>query len=607
MPAAELGVSFHDLNVYSPYSGAIAPASLQLACAPRHDQLIAHFHAHRLPYEPQVLRRIESLYCHITYEPTTYGFKAHTESEPVQGVYVDVPHLRLLSQTPVVLGDSLDIVKAVLARAQEPLDVSLGVAMTVPQSFLERAVAAHFRGTKHRVRLRVNPETSVNSWSQDFIKSGETRKGRRLLVPRRIFEGDRDNGAQYKSLLDSLSSQATSRSRLSWEGGDLMLVRDPDERERLVLLYGDAARPYWAQNLSEEEYAYVLRVEFGADEALYFGGIAPHVDYVVSFLPEDRVALLAKPVTGNLEMARAAARHLRLSYAAESAPALKLLEEALADPLALEAAGATRVRAVIAHARKEAGRWAVPVNTAAYEQIQSHIAAHCPNDAVACVGPKLLPSLMNSDPDLLSDWVRMAAVMRAAENLPTAMLSVIEDQLPGATAQKESRLAEAAEQLERLGFRVVRIPWIGGEMTGKHPWAGISYANLVLLERDLFVPAYGLGAPEQQLLDSIEPSLPAGYRVKPIHARSALLMNGGVHCVVGLVRGSGTFLLSRRHLNDHAAVGGQRGVPESVTSRMTWSVPPRCDRAGSWRRDSGVGILQARRRRFAQRCRPPGR
>ncbi len=533
-------IQFYDVNVYSGFSGAISPNSIQLACSSRQDVLMTHFVSHRLPFDPLIVRRIDNQTCHIHYEPSIHGFRAHSEGHAIRGMFVDIPHMRLLARPGVPLGDSLDIVKAVLAKAPGAIDVSLGVAGSVPRPLINRSLQVHFPNSRHRINLRPNPDVQVNSWSQDFIKSGEVRETTRLLTPRRIFEGDKANGEQFKALLDALASKRTGRSRISWEGGDLMFVRSPRDPQRLLLFYGDAARPYWADNLTEEEYAYVLRVEFGADEAIYFGSVAPHVDYVVSFIPEHQTALLVQPVTGNLELAQAAVKMLSLTFSAPVPTLVRQLESALTGPESLQLNSA-RIRELLAQARRESLGWAMPVDGAAYERIDAYMKEACPQDALACVGPRQLPSLVANHPDLLADWVQMAAVLRAGQSLPVAMFSVIEDQLPGQTAEKERRLREKAETLERLGFRVIRVPWIGGEMTGSQLWAGVSYANLLLLDHTLFVPVFGFGVPEQKLVEDIEPRLPAGYRVVPILARSALLQNGGVHCVMGLVRGDGIF------------------------------------------------------------------
>lgn len=533
--ASAQDLAFHDIHALSRFDSAAVPGVFQLACAGRYDVLMQYFNSRRLTFEPNVVRHGVRRWCHIVYEPSLPGFRAHPESAPVSGVYVTLPHLRLLSPPGAPVGDGLDVVKAVLDQAPHGLDVTLVAAVTVPQRQLERAVSRHFPQTRHRLSILKNPDVDVNSWSQDFVKSGQRRGELRLLVPRRIFEGDRASGAKFKPLLDALSARHTARSRLSWEGGDLMFVRHPKHPDRTVMIYGDAARPYWAESLTDEEYAYVLRAEFGADESIYFGGIAPHADYVVSFLPEDHIALVAQPVGGDRELARAAARMLALTFSNPAPAMLVELEALLSNPKAL-ALHERRIRELIDTGRRESKSWAVPVDGALYQRIQSYIDEHCAGDAAGCTSRAHLPGLLESQPELLAGWVHMAATLRAAELLPGAMLSVIERQLPGETAAIEDRLLRKVHELEAIGFRVIRAPWIGGEDEGEHPWAGISPVNMLLLGKHLFVPVFGLGPEEQKLVESFARRLPEGYTVRPVFARAALLQSGGVHCLMGAVR-----------------------------------------------------------------------
>lgn len=528
-------VEFHDVHALSKFDSAAVQGVFQLACSPRYDVLMQYFNSRQLRFDPRVVRTGERRWCHIVYEPSVPGFRAHPESAPVRGVYVTLPHLRILSAPGAPLGDGLDVAKAVLAQAPHGLAVHLVAAVTVPQQQLDAAIARHFPDSRHRISTLKNPDVEVNSWSQDFVKSGERRGELRLLVPRRIFEGDKASGAKFKPLLDALTAGHTARSRLSWEGGDLMFVRNPRHPERMVMIYGDAARPYWADRLSEEEYAYVLRAEFGADESVYFGGIAPHVDYAVSFLPADNIALLAQPVGGNLELARAAAKMLSLTFGNPAPPVVLELGAVLADPKALTQ-HEDRIRRLLEAARRESKTWAIPVDGADYQRIQAYINNHCAADAAVCVSARHLPALLANDPALLASWVHMAATLRAAELVPAAMLSVIERQLPGETGELENRLLARAKELTAMGFRVIRAPWIGGESEGAHPWAGISTVNLLLLGKQLFVPVFGLGAEEQRLVETFARQLPAGYTVRPVFARAALLQSGGVHCLMGAIR-----------------------------------------------------------------------
>jgi hypothetical protein len=50
---------------------------------------------------------------------------------------------------------------------------------------------------------------------------------------------------------------------------DLTLTRDPNNPARTILLYGDEARALFGHSVSDDEYAYLLRVKFAVDEAIH--------------------------------------------------------------------------------------------------------------------------------------------------------------------------------------------------------------------------------------------------------------------------------------------------------------------------------------------------
>jgi agmatine/peptidylarginine deiminase len=125
--------------------------------------------------------------------------------------------------------------------------------------------------------------------------------------------------------------------------------------------------------------------------------------------------------------------------------------------------------------------------------------------------------------------------MRIMEGLAGAILSVIESNLPGYAVPTQSVIDARAKRLEAMGFRIIRIPRIGGR-TGKDSWPGISYANSALIDNVLFVPQFGLGMAETAVFDQLRAKLPEHYKVVPVYARHMLVRNGGIHCVMGFIR-----------------------------------------------------------------------
>lgn len=118
-------------------------------------------------------------------------------------------------------------------------------------------------------------------------------------------------------------------SKLSWEGGDLQFVRPPRQPQKLLLFHGSSAFNYWGKHLTDEEYSYVLRLEFGTDQAIDLSTPTSHVDYFVSFLPQDRIALVGKPLIGDFNVARDALNLLKAYFPGAVPSEILTIEEIL--------------------------------------------------------------------------------------------------------------------------------------------------------------------------------------------------------------------------------------------------------------------------------------
>lgn len=528
-------VDFVPLYQKTKFSNSIAPGALQLACAAREEQLAPLFAERRLPFDRSLIRQVDGRYCHIYFEPSQRGFRAYPESAPVRGLFLDVDPLAFLTRRSTPVGDSLDIAKTVLANVQRPLEMVLGAALTIDRPWYEQALKFHFPGAGDRISLRVKSALQREAWTQDYIKAGQVRGTDRLMVPRIAFEGRFGDGKGSKSMLDSFTEKSWARSQLSWEGGDLQFVLDPMDPRRLLLFHGDAARSYWGDILTDAEHAYLLKLEFGADEAVDFSGMAPHVDYFVAFLPADRIALVAQPRRNDYDLGREALNVLMSTFPNPMPPVLRELDS-LYSSRETASAAAPRIRQLISRARVEYQSWSLPANGALVARLEQHIASSCPDKPTDCLAAKRIPGLLSSEMRLLRDWVDVTAAMRTAQALPKAMLSVMESQLPGTPVLKQPLIDARIRQLEKLGFRVIRVPQFGEDGSEPDPWAGISYTNFALVDDTLFVPAFGFGDVERRYFDEIQSQLPGRYRVVPTFARSALLQNGGVHCVVAYLR-----------------------------------------------------------------------
>jgi hypothetical protein len=321
------------------------------------------------------------------------------------------------------------------------------------------------------------------------------------------------------------------RSHLSWEGGDLQFTRDPRDPHRLVLYYGSFAKPYWGESLSAGEFEYVLALEFGADQAVDLGGLAPHVDYLVSFLPREKTALVSVPRSSDLGVARGALAALLGRFAGREPGALLELQRGLSSP----DPDRSRVALLLAQARRQQAAWNFTMDGALADRMKSLVARVCPSTADCFSGANLV-RLMDADPALFEEWLQAVQYAKDEQAILTAHLDLVESQLEPVPADVVRRTAEKMAALRALGFRTIEVPAFRVDLVTPHDWPGISYVNGLVVDRQVFLPRFGLGEVEERIFRDLEAQLPPGYAVVPIDAQRVLIRNGGLHCLTGLVR-----------------------------------------------------------------------
>jgi hypothetical protein len=439
------------------WADAIEEGALNLACAASAAELGAFFAREGLPFEADLVRNRGGRVCHVHYRPTVPGFRASPDEDRLTEILFDADALLYLATAGENRGDVLGALTEVLTRVPRRLEVGVFTRRVHAEAAYERATRRSFGGTPHHVTLLDRGVDRSFWWVQDYVKGGRSDRGGTILIPRRIFEGDPRNGELYGPLLDQISAQnRVTRSRLSWEGGDLQFTLDPRDPTRLILYYGDFVKPYWGESLTGNEFEYVLRLEFGADRTVDLGGLAPHVDYIVCFLARENVALVSVARSGDLDVARAALESLRARFAGGEPPTLQELGEALASPHP----DPGEVAGLVAQARRRQGEFA---------------------------------------------------------------------------ARTEEKIAG----LEEMGFRVIRVPAFRVNLRKERSWPGISYVNALVVDKQVFVPRFGLGEVEDGILRRLDTKLPSGYSVVPVYAQRVLIRNGGLHCLAGLVRSAG--------------------------------------------------------------------
>lgn len=414
-------VVFEPVPLSASWPGAVEPAALRLACARQEPELKELFEREGLPFHPDLLRRSDAGVCHVFYRPSVPGFRAAPDDDPVTGLLFDTDPLLYLAAGERNRGEPVGAMREILRRIERPLAVDILIHRVHEAAAYERATLRSFGGTPHRVTLLERGVGQTFWWVQDYVKAGAAGRGKILLVPRRIFEGNPQTGSDFEPLLARFAErEAVVRSRLSWEGGDLQFTRDPRDPARLVLFYGSFAKAYWAEALRQREFEYVLALEFGADRAVDLSGLAPHVDYFASFVPRAGLALVSVPASGDLAVARAAVDALLGRFAGREPQALVELRARLSPPRA----NPGEARQALERARRQMAEWQLDVDPTLPERMRSLVARVCPEGGDCLSSPNQL-RLLETDPATFGEWVHatQSARSRPGSSRPTSTSS----------------------------------------------------------------------------------------------------------------------------------------------------------------------------------------
>ena len=523
-PAAVQVVPLTDQAIFPE---AIEDDALAFACAEDPAALAGFFAEKRLPFEPTLVRGWEGhKACHIYYEPTLKGFRASRDNAPIQGLYVTIQPTNFFARSAIP-GYNLEIAKTVLGRLPRGAQVRVGVAGHFDEEFWGPAVESHFGGLPHEFSFFATDSETMQPWAQDHMKAGQLNGQPRTLSPRRLFEGEAEQGEQTRGLLTRLGQNGFVRSKLSWEGGGIQFVANPKNPSQTIMAVG--LRRYWGPALTEAEYVYVLRVEFGADLVLNLNPTGAHADYVTAFFPQDQTVLVSTIVQNNADLARAAAFELLDSFGDQKPPELRRLASLLAEWAGSLTGRPLPLVNAISAAQAVLDR-PLPENDPKLDVlVRSYVVRNCPGNPGACFAAA--NEMLRKDPELLRRASTHVVGLEARAELRQVLLGVISDQLSPAIPKEQATLDQAAKQLEAWGFRTVRVPHLtsGGELR-------ISYVNGLLFDRRFFMPSLGLGRFEERLAAALRDDLQGRYEIIPVDAQRVLAMNGGLHCVFGITR-----------------------------------------------------------------------
>ena len=527
----------------SQFRGACAPDALSYACFPTEEETETFFAEMNLPFEKRILRKIGARTCHLFYVPSIKGFRADPDNKPVTELFFDVQSLRFAGRAERKIGDPLDIMRSMLHEIERPLEVHIGINKQLGEEFYEQAKDFYFKNSPHRIVIR-DSHTGADNWPQDYLKSGSSDAAKKILIPYRLFEGNPEYGELYRPLLDGFREPRFVRSKISWEGGDLLLAFHPKYRRQTVLFYGHSARAYWGAELSEDEYAYVLRLEFGADRVVDLSDLAAHVDYVVSFIPNENIVLISEPTRNNYAIAsEATERLLELIGARRPRPVELLRLRDWLNSYSSVPVSSTKLKGqltrVLREIQQHKNTWVIYEDKKLQVRLDKYLESKCHGDT-NCVRRLYSPpegqrEILRDNIDLLRDCNDAYLISKSNRSLFESYVSILESQFKEPDEQLQRRVDAKIEQIEDLGFQVIRVPQIGAH-NNRVLWSGISYVNCLLVDNLLFVPRFGLGSAEEDIFDRIQKQLPRQYRVIPVFSQNSIVYNGGIHCRAGIVR-----------------------------------------------------------------------
>ncbi|MDA1236894.1 MAG: hypothetical protein O3A53_19110, partial [Acidobacteria bacterium] len=230
-------------------------------------------------------------------------------------------------------------------------------------------------------------------------------------------------------MLQRLEEPHVVRSKLSWEGGDLQFVANPQDPSRIILAHGTTARAYWGPELTAKEYSYILRVEFGADDVLDLSQLGPHADYLVAFLPADRTALVSQLVSGNPDVARAAAFELVGSFPAGAPLEFRAVATAAAAWDGSDKKAGRALVDSISAARQKLEGLADANDPQITHRLNEYITKYCPKNPEICFNAVGTVQMLDQDRELLRASISQEVAAALHQLLRPLLLDLVEAQV----------------------------------------------------------------------------------------------------------------------------------------------------------------------------------
>jgi len=415
------------------------------------------------------------------------------------------------------------------------MDVFRDLARLLPDAQIVAGVESkHLAGVEREARAlaaaRRAPITLIESplplaqWAQDSAKPGfverDGEKATVWLAPRYASRGEDGSTFVPAENLALEAFAATGRSvrqsRLLFQGGNLLAVRDPRDGKRSLLVGEAEVARNRALGLSRDEVLSAFRAEFGVESCIVLPAVSFHLDLEVSVRATDEGLVACVLDTG---MAARNVIHCGLDALARAglldAEAARVAREDLDSDRHAEFF--TRVGPVLQKGQHAGGRFAL--------DFANHFAAGPTDSGVGNLQRFLLG---------LDLW----AAARMGEAGPEE-LGIDPDSFAylASLRRREVDRLRVANALAGLGWKLAAIPGLSDGARSLNPLNGLHLRGRYLM------PAYGgIYAPLDDLArQKLSEALGAGVRIDPVATGETQRRSGGLHCAAAVepsVRGS---------------------------------------------------------------------
>jgi len=410
----------------------------------------------------------------------------------------------------IVPGGSIDLISQ-LAHAHRDVDFLISVIDELAAPFESMITNSWPLRRRNQVTLAV--ETSpVGAWAQDNGKAGVVRVAGgspRLatLAPRYASQGE--GGSRFEPgesyLMDGLSAagHAVLHSSLLFQGGNLLVVRLPQTKERILVLGEGEVYRNTALGLDYAQVVEAFRREFGVERCVVLPAVSYHLDFDVSFRVHE--GELIAFVNDNPSAAR---------------QVVGLGITALERHGALDATSAAVARNGLALGRErealrvlgETLRRVAPANAQFPTALSGRFVADSTDDAVGNLQTFLLAM------DVLESGLPAEAGPAAGDSPRAAYLEALR--------RMSHAQARQAAELKKIGCRIVPLP----SMADLH--RGINYLNGIQHRDGYIMPAFGgfYASLDREAQAAFRRTLGDAFKITFIRSAECQRMHGGVHC-----------------------------------------------------------------------------